>query len=297
MKPATAKTAAGFHNILFATDFSDAADKAIPYVKRIAKHYEANLLALHVDPPVVNAMTPPETWSASAAAAEASDKAHKEQLLRTFEGIPTKVLIQEGDVQSRLQASINENNIDLVVMGTRGRTGLGKFFLGSVAEEILRKVTCPVLTIGPHADPAREPNGQIREVLYATNLTPRSQSVARYAVSLADEFHARLVLLHVIPSQEPNDLVMDTDVAESAGALLRKLVPAEATAYCEPQYFVEKGNAAEKILELAHLRGADLIVMGVKAEEGAPEAATHLSIATIHKVVANAECPVLTVRS
>ncbi len=297
MKAATAKAAVGFRNILFATDFSNAADRAIPFVKEIAKHYEANLVAWHVHPPVVNPMTPPETWASDAAATEARDQVHREHLLRTFAGIPTQVLIEEGGIQSGLQAAIEKHNTDLVVMGTRGRTGIGKLLLGSTAEEILRTVTCPVLTVGPHADPSRESNGQIREILCATDFTSQAQTAAAYAVSLAQEFQARLVLLHVIPRQEPNDLVMATDVVESSKALLRKLVPAEAINWCKPEYFVEEGNPAEKIVELAHLRESDLIVLGVKAEQGVPGAATHLPIATAHKVISQAGCAVLTVRS
>ena len=49
-------------NVLFATDLSDAASAAIPYAKEIAKRYEAHLFVLHVRPPVVNPMTPPQTW-------------------------------------------------------------------------------------------------------------------------------------------------------------------------------------------------------------------------------------------
>ena len=96
MKTATAKTAVGFRNILFATDFSAAASSAIPYVKRIAKHYEANLIALNVHSLTVNPMTPPETWAAEEVAAEARDQQHREELLSTFAGIPTQVLIEGG---------------------------------------------------------------------------------------------------------------------------------------------------------------------------------------------------------
>ena len=148
MKAAAAKTAVGFRNILFATDFSAAAANAIPYVKRIAKHYEANLVVLHVHPSAVNPMTPPETWAADAAEEEARDQRHREELLNIFAGVPTQVRIEEGGIQSSLQTAIEKNNIDLVVIGTRGRTGFGKLLLGSVAEEILRTVTCPVLTVG-----------------------------------------------------------------------------------------------------------------------------------------------------
>jgi nucleotide-binding universal stress UspA family protein len=296
MKAATASTAVGFRNILFATDFSAAAASAIPYVKRIAKHYEANLVALNVHPPVVNPMTPPETWAADAAAAEARDHYHREELLNTFAGIRTDVQMEEGDIHSNLRAAIEKYDTDLVVIGTRGRTGLGKLLLGSVAEGILRTVTCPVLTVGPHADPSRESDGQIREVLYATDFASESPAAAAYAVSLAEEFQARLVLLHVVPKLEPNDLVMASDVMESSRTLLQKLVPAEARAWCKPEYFVEEGHPAEKILDLAHFRESDLIVLGVKPEAGLPGAATHLPIATAHKVISQATCPVLTVR-
>jgi nucleotide-binding universal stress UspA family protein len=297
MKAATARTAAGFHNILFATDFSDAADRAIPYVKEIARHYDANLVALQVHPPVVNPMTPPQTWAADAAAAETLDRMHREHLLSTFVGIPTTVLIEEGGIQTGLQRAIERYHVDLVVIGTRGRTGVSKLLLGSTAEEILRTVTCPVLTIGPHADPSREPNGQIREILYATDFTSQTQTAAAYAVSLAEEFQARLVLLHVIARQEANDLVMASDVVESTKALLQELVPAEAMNWCRPEYYAEEGIPAEKILELAHLRESDLIVLGVKPEKGVPGAATHLAVATVHKIISQAACPVLTVRN
>ena len=296
MKAATAMTAVGFRNILFATDFSDAAASAIPYVKRIANHYEANLVVLHAHPPIVNPMTPPETWGADAAAAEARDQHRREELLSTFAGVPTQVLIEEGGIQATLQAEIEKYKIDLVVVGTRGRTGFGKLLLGSVAEEILRTAACPVLTVGPYADLSRGADGQIREVLYATDLTSENKAAAAYAISLAEEFQARLVFLHVVPQMEPNDLVMASDVVASSKALLEKLLPAEATNWCKPEYFVEQGNPADKILDLAHFRESDLIVLGVKPDGGALGATTHLPISTAHRVVAHATCPVLTVR-
>ena len=91
MKAATARSAIGFRNILFATDFSSAAAQAIPYVKKIARHYDAALVALHVRPPVVNPMTEPATWPVYVEAAKAQDEQCREELLNTFAGIPTEV--------------------------------------------------------------------------------------------------------------------------------------------------------------------------------------------------------------
>jgi nucleotide-binding universal stress UspA family protein len=153
-----------------------------------------------------------------------------------------------------------------------------------------------VLTVGPHSSAYRAAGGQFREILYATDFSPESQGAAAYAVSLAQEFQARLILLHVIPELEAGDLVTAADVTMSSEKLLRKLVPPEAEAWCKPEYFVERGDPAAKILEFANLRETDLIVLGVRREKGVPGAATHLPIATAHKIVSHAACPVLTVR-
>ena len=294
MKPATAKIRTRFENILFATDFSAAASHAVPFVKKIARHFQSDLVALHVKPPVVNPMTQPTTWQADIVAARVFDKKHRDELLDTFAGINTEVLIEEGDIQSCLQSAIEKHNTDLVVIATRGRTGVAKVLLGSVAEEIFRSVPCPVLTVGLHSDPAK---ANIREILFATDFASESQSAAAYAVSLAQEYQARLTLLHVVPERKPGELVSWFDVQESSKQLLRKLVPAEAEAWCKPEYLVERGDPAERILDLANLRAVDLIVLGAQPEKGIPGAATHLPIATAHKVVAHANCPVLTVRS
>lgn len=294
MKPAAAKIRTRFENILFATDFSAAASHAVPFVKKIARHFQSNLVALHVKPPVVNPMTQPTTWQADIVAARVFDKKHRDELLDTFAGINTEVMIEEGEIQSCLQSAIEKHNTDLVIIATRGRTGVAKVLLGSVAEEIFRTLPCPVLTVGPHSDPAK---ANIREILLATDFGSESQSAAAYAVSLAQEYQARLTLLHVVPERKPGELVSWFDVQESSKQLLRKLVPAEAEAWCRPEYLVERGDPAERILDLANLRAVDLIVLGAQPEKGIPGAATHLPIATAHKVVAHANCPVLTVRN
>jgi len=285
-----------FRNILFATDFSPAAAQAIPYVKRLAMHYDADLVALHVRPPAVNFMTQPPTWVDEETVSRQREE-DKNKLLDTFVGIRTTAMVEEGDIQSVLQEAIEKNKTDLVVIGTHGRTGLGKVLMGSIAEEIFRTVNCPVLTVGPRCDTSRGAGREIREILYATDLISPSPAAAAYAVSLAQEFQARLVLLHVIAEPKAAELVFAHDVKLAAKNLLRKLVPADAEAWCKPEFLVEHGDAAQRILDIAHLRESSLIVLGVKPEGGVPGAATHLPITTAHKVVCHAECPVLTVRN
>jgi nucleotide-binding universal stress UspA family protein len=295
MKTGVTQTA-GFRNILFATDFSPAAAHAIPYIKRIAKYYDANLIVLHVRPSAVNPMTEPAYWPDEETARKENEML-RQQLLDTFAGIRTIALIQEGNIQFRLREAITKNNSDLVVIGTRGHKGISEKLLGSVAENIFRTSTCPVLTVGPHADTPLGAHGKIRAILHGTGLTSPSPAAAAYAVSLALKFQARLVMLQVIAEPKAGERVSVDDATQAAKDLLRKLVPPKTGERWKLEFFVERGNPADRILELAHLQEAGLIVLGAKAEEGVPGAATHLPNATAHKVVARAECPVLTVRS
>jgi len=136
-------------NVLFATDFSDAATAAIPYAKEFAKRFGAKLFALHVMTPVVNPMTEPTAWPALIEASEREAKRQKEALLKEFKGIQPEVFIEEGGLWPILESTIEHNQIGLIVLGTHGRHGLKKMLLGSVAE-ILRKAPCAVLTVGPN---------------------------------------------------------------------------------------------------------------------------------------------------
>jgi nucleotide-binding universal stress UspA family protein len=282
-------------NILFPTDFSPAAAAALPYATEFAKRFGAKLYALHVMTPVVNPMAEPATWAILEKAADAEAQTHRQTLLESFPGIRPDVFIEEGDLWSILASTVKKNKIDLIVLGTRGRSGVRKFFLGSTAEEIFRRAPCAVLTVGPFS-PGAPRGGGISEIVYATDFSPESAAAASYAVSIAEEFQAHLTLVHVVAEPKRGDVVHSEELLTSSAKLLRNLVPAEAELWCEPRFAVERGSVAEKILEVATQRKADLIVLGVRRPSGFPGAASHLPIATAHKVVSHAPCPVLTVR-
>jgi nucleotide-binding universal stress UspA family protein len=136
----------------------------------------------------------------------------------------------------------------------------------------------------------------MKQILYATDFSTASLAALPYAVSLAQEHQARLTILNVVENAKAGDLVHPEMYNESTIRRLRTLVPAEADRWCDPRFKVERGSAAEKILETAVAIGADLIVLGVRVAEGGLGAATHLFRPTAHRVVTQAECPVLTVR-
>jgi nucleotide-binding universal stress UspA family protein len=293
MKAVQARTRITLKNILFATDFSAAADAAAPFAVQIARNYGAKVYGVHVSPFDNYAAQAPDVWSAMAQLAEKETKEHTERLNDQLEGVEHEVVIGEGNTWEVMSNLIERKEIDLIVLGTRGRTGLGKVILGSVAEQILRQSPCPVLTVGPHVNLWSDEYAKMREILYATDLEADYPIAAPYAVSLAQENQAHLVLLHVIEDPKAGDLVSSPEVVDFEERKLQQLVSQQAGLWCDPTYVVEQGPAAEKILDVAKRRHTDLIVLGARPAQGL---ATHLNIGTVHKVVSQATCPVLTVR-
>lgn len=282
--------------IVLATDFSPAAANALSYAIDLSNRFHAGLHVVNaVEPP--NYALPPETWHAADQARDIESAKLREFLQAASPDVESEVQVWEGSVQQVLTSAIARDNADLVVVGTHGRTGVGKLLLGSSAEEILRNAPCPVLTIGPcaKADKHWEWQWQLKNILYATDFSPASLSGARYAIALAHEYGAKLTLLHVVEGRKTDELVHESDLIESSRRLLHNLVPQGALCD-EPQCEVKLGAPAETILEVAQQVNAGLIVLGARRATGVPGAASHLPIATVHKVITHATCPVLTVR-
>src|SRR5256886_4540395 len=293
MQAVQARTRITLKNILFATDFSQAADAAAPMAIQIARRYGAKVYGVHVNRFDDYTATAPNTWAAMAEAAEKETKEDAGRLDEQLQGIEHEVVIGEGNLWEMLSNLISEKEIDLVVVGTRGRTGFGKTLLGSVAEQILRQSPCPVLTVGPHVNPWSDEYVKMRKIVFATDLATDTPVAAPHAISLAQENQAHLVLLHVIQDPHARDLVERPQVVDLKARKLQQLVTEQAGLWCDPTYIVEQGPAAEKILDVAKRRHTDLIVLGARPAKGL---ATHLNMGTVHKVVSQATCPVLTVR-
>jgi nucleotide-binding universal stress UspA family protein len=186
---------------------------------------------------------------------------------------------------------IRKHEIDLVVTGSRGRQGLRRLVLGSSAEKIYRRATCPVLTVGPNARPLAG-EWKLKQIIFPTDGSETSLKALPYALSLAEENEATLIFLQLMPLAPAE--YRESDEA-SVREALRPLVPADAEAWCTPEFVVRFEFPAEGILRLATEREADLIVMGVRkvSETAVPG---HLPWPIASHVVSEASCPVLTVR-
>lgn len=284
-------------NILYLTDFSKPSEATLPYAIAIAREYGASICALHVLLPDPYVDMTPATATSLVEAHEAAARTYMQQLESRLTGLPHEtVLVRGSAVWPALEQAIEKHRIDLVTVGTRGRTGALKFLLGSVAEEIFRRSPVPVLTIGPAVCRKEERSFGFERVLFATDFTVNSRAAA-YAVSFAQEHQAQLILLHVISEHERRKEAKEPrlSVAEAMHQL-HQIVPPEAELFCRPETVVEHGEPSSRILETANQRRADLIVLGLRRTTHIL-AATHVAAATAHQVVAHARCPVLTVRN
>lgn len=284
-------------NVLFATDFSRIADAALPYAVAIAHRHQGSLFVAHV--------LPSELWEAPGLPAsdptrEANRRVAQQQLQAlmesgAFAGAQRQARFAEGDVWEALARIIREDNIDLVVLGTQGRTGLQRLLLGSVAEEIFLSADVPVLTVGPHA--AAQPAGEMfRHILYPTDFTEQAAAALPFALAFAEENDARLTLLHVVPA---NPGPGEAQERARTGYLkrLKEALPPEARRWERVDYEVRFGNAATAILEVAAERDADLIVLGVQRAGAFARAESHLRGSVAQQVASQAQAPVLSVRS
>lgn len=288
-------------NILYLTDFSESSEAALPFATTLARAYGAKVYALHVLLPVPYAYMSPGLIAATIAADEENAQAEMQIVQSRLAGLENKTLVERGiEIWPAVRRAVEDDDIDLIVLGTHGRTGAQKLLLGSVAEEIFRRSPVPVLTIGPGVRGSVHNGGRYRRVLFATDFTPESLAGAPYAVTLAQQHRARLLLLLVMhtPSvaSEGDKKVFEMSVAEALHRL-HEIVPADAKLEFPPEAAVEYGEPADRIVEVARQRGADLIVIAVRSAARGIGAATHLERATAHKIVAHAPCPVLTVRA
>lgn len=302
-------SAISVRNVLFATDFSETSEAALPYAAAICRRFGSTLHTAHVlsDAGLLMMTGGVDYVSMGTiyedALAEAREK--MEHISDRVEGIPHRNHVRHGQVWKNLAGVIDENEIDLVVVGTHGRTGLGKLLLGSVAEDILRHAACPVLTVGPkvsgraklpalgsHGRDLAPPELDVRQIVFATNFAASAARLAQRAISLAKEFHARLTLMHVI--EDYTRLGSDPGPIEESTRTLKELIPADAALQHLPETVIEFGRAPERILKIAAEREADMIVLGARASTEV--GTTHLPWSSAHHVIAQAHSPVLTVR-
>jgi nucleotide-binding universal stress UspA family protein len=274
-------------NVLFTTDFSPASLAAMPYAAAIVRAFGGKLHLGHIEPaaPLSAGLADPHLYEA--AGKEAADNLASLRNLPELQGLHPALVLAEGDFKSELQKIVSRDHIDLVVTGTRGRTGLRKMLLGSITEEICRDVTCPILTVGPGM--TFDKDAAFKPILFPTNISDLSRKTAPYIAMLAREFRAQITVLHVLAPNQAIDM-NHKSLPESIRAGMALTYPKLAALKAE--FMVAYGDTAETVMRVAREKNAGLIAMGIR-NAFRPGV---LRERTAYRIIAGATCPVLTVR-
>lgn len=296
-------------SVLVAFDFSEASSKPLRHGLAIARHFGAKFHLVHVVSSIGYTIAGSEALHLAIDASRRDMRKLQQQLLTSgaLAGVENEFILKDGNVWEQLEDLIKEKHIDVVVVGTHGRGGLGKLLLGSVAEEIFRNAGCFVVTVGPcsYEDALMNKVEPVRPFLFPTDFSAASVKALPYAIQFANRFGARLVLLNVQPAapipqgfhwSRTGDLQqMREEARRTTQRRLEGLIEQNGTVAVRPELMVRFGIVSEQILQASHELKADLLVLGLK--EPTHRESSHVPWAAAYKVVCGARCPVLTVRS
>jgi nucleotide-binding universal stress UspA family protein len=291
MNTLEAVTALSLKNILLATDFSPGSETAVKYAQAIARRHTSRVHAIHVTSPDSYSLLDPDAFSITFDGPEANAKNVSDVLHGLLTGLPSQTPLRQGAVWEVISDVVKRNEIDLLVLASHGRHGIPRLVLGSIAEDVFRNVSCPVLTVGPDVKPCNSREMKIKKVLLATHFEAGSTAPA-HAALLCNEFGAELTVLHVA---DENKTASNGRNGKDLAQQLTSVVPQEVGLWRKPVCVLKYGLPSANILEMAKQMRADLIVLGARHPEPA-RINSHLPWATAARVIAEAECPVLTVR-
>lgn len=288
--------------VLAATDLSEASDEALRQAHAHAKATGAELAVCHVLSHVnaVHALFPQkhEAEATDAVAMQAAaGNAVAERIAAVTGEAGIHVFVEQGSEYAEIVRRAETWGARLIVVGSQGRTGLARLFLGSVAERVVRYAHCPVLVARPSL--LRGP------VVVATDLSDPSLPAVAAGAEEAKRRGARLVVIHALDYSEAFRAVgttpfgMAPQVAsvelqkQLRDAAVSKLRETLSSSGVEAELRVEEGPAAALIVSTAGTLGAELIVVGTRGRTGLSRIALG-SVA--ERIVRAAECSFLAVR-
>jgi nucleotide-binding universal stress UspA family protein len=278
--------------ILFASEIP-ANDKAFSFALSQAEEFGADLILFHAYDTIVVAAS--ETSGIRYYDYAAAARREREQLEPLAEhvreaGVACEVVVRAGLPADEILTYCSERQIDRIVMGTHSPGPIGKLLVGSVAEAVLRRATIPVCIIGPEAVDGAYRNFATRTILCAVSLNDASAVVAGFAAELARQHRARLTLQHVIRPQDRSQAMAGRSLDDVEAELIA-LIPEKLRNLIELQTVVVPGDPTEELLYQSRAQQADLIVLGA---HGASAFAAITRHGVVYKVLAHAQCPVMT---
>ncbi len=287
-----------FGKIIWTTDFSENAEASLPFAEEIASRFDADLVLVHVllDIPLFYAsfIGDSSAYLSAIERARGEASADLENLARRLRnrGVAARVMLLEGSPYTEVTRFAETEGADLIVMGSRGLSGLERVILGSTAEKVIRNAPCPVLTV--HKQP--ELPLKIRGILLLTDLSELSKVAFRPAFELAGNLGAKLTLLHIMEPGVPLGKDDEKALAEALVGVMDGLLKDTGEEFREDieKLVLKAGGAAEGVARFCEENPVDLIVMATHGRTGLRKT---LLGSVAEKILRNVEIPVLTVRA
>lgn len=280
-------------HVLFATDFSASARAAAAHAVLLAQRCEASLHVLHV------------ARRSGSLASLLQGYDHLAASIELPAGLPAmQAQVQHRSVPEGILEYVRAQDIDLVVMGTRGRSGLRRLAMGSVAEAVLRRAPCPVLTVRAQEGSTVDVSAQTQQterLLVPVDFSGPSRRSLLYARELAAVYEAQIDLLHV---SAHTDVQAEAKAGTASGRPRTpshqgspekaRLAAMARGASVEARLHVTPGNPNDGILDFTRRQGTDLIVMGTHGRRGLDRV---LMGSVAERVIRQAPCPVFAIKS
>lgn len=233
--------------IIFPTDFSKGAEKAMEFAVEIARRNGAKILAVNAyDLPYAETIHTHSLLDVMKKNSEDAMKKVGEALKDT--GVNFETLIQMGNPIRIVKEAVEDYKADMVVLGTKGASGLEEVLIGSNAAAILHNVDCPVLSI-----PSGKSFSEIKHIVYGSDFRSKKSDKALSELrTLAALFNAKISVAHVVVNYE-----LDEKTTAEAKARISPILESIEHDY----HIIHADNVEEGILEFAAKNGADMVAL------------------------------------
>jgi nucleotide-binding universal stress UspA family protein len=285
-------------NIVVPVDFSNAARNAVRLAGALALKFGASLTAAHIVPSFAafNYAFPGDVQEFEKKAFDEARKRLPEEIPQALhERVHTRTVVKAGDVRDELLGVVGDEKADLVVMGTHGRRGVERFFIGSTTENMLRRIPVPVLTVSERGTARRTESPfdpPFQRILYASDLSDASVAGLRYCGEFARSVGAHLSVLHVMEVRDTTAFGQMEDVRAQLAERLKATIASSGCSGMDITSAVAEGVPHTEILKYAEQIHADLIALNLQSKSVLERA---LLGSTAERVIRSAAVPVLSV--
>ncbi|WP_372681648.1 universal stress protein [Desulfosarcina sp.] len=285
--------------ILSAIDFSAFTDMIYSYSVALCKKYDAKLLLVHVTTELKTLLEHSETALDVEALQAENIRYAQERLEERAKDLPVEneIIIGQGTPADIISRLASEQQADMVITATHGKTGFNRLLLGSVTEKLIKTLHCPLLVLPPQEHVSMPPAAveiKLNKILVGCDFSSDSKLAFDYGLSLAQEFQAELHLSHVIkPSLYKNERQGIDQLRERLAKKLDGMVPENCRAWCTATSVLLEGEPYIALMEYAKKQGMDMLVLGIRGHTLWEKL---LVGSTTDRLIRHAPIPVLAVR-